>query len=149
METPGLIKGGIAIDDRGILTFVNDFNFKDVKRFYQVNNFSTKIIRAFHGHRKEAKYIFVPNGSALVITIPLDELEEKKEKASNVNRFILSSSNPSVLYIPKNYSNGFKALQDDTNIIFFSTSTLEESKDDDIRHSFDIVGKEIWETENR
>lgn len=149
METPRLIKGGIAVDDRGTLTFINDFNFKNVKRFYQVNNFSTNIIRAFHGHRNEAKYVFVPNGSILINTIPLHELEEKKELASNINRFVLSSINPSILYIPENYSHGFKALQNNTNIIFFSTSTLEDSKDDDIRHPFDIVGKEIWETENR
>lgn len=149
METPRLIKGGIAVDDRGRLSFVNDFNFNNVKRFYQVNNFGTKIIRAFHGHRKEAKYVFVPSGSILVITVPLDELEQKKENASDIKKFVLSSSNPSVLYIPKSYSHGFIALEENTNIIFFSTSTLEESKDDDIRHPFDIFGKEIWETENR
>ena len=149
MEIPKLIKGGIAVDDRGMLSFINDFNFNNVKRFYQVNNFSTKIIRAFHGHRKEGKYVFVPNGSVLINTIPLNELEEKKAKAANINRFVLSSINPSILYIPKNYSHGFRALEDNTSILFFSTSTLEDSKGDDIRHPFDILGKEIWETENR
>jgi len=50
-----LIPGGIAVDDRGTLTFANDFNFYGVKRFYQVQNFSTSTIRAFHGHLNEAK----------------------------------------------------------------------------------------------
>ena len=149
METPKLIKGGSAIDDRGVLSFVNDYSFQGVKRFYQVQNFSTSIIRAFHGHRIEAKYVFVPKGSALIIVIPLEELEEKRENAASVYRFVLSSVSPSVLYIPNNYSNGFRAMEPDTIIQFFSTSNLEEAKDDDVRHPYDIVGTKIWETENR
>ncbi|MFW9896171.1 MAG: NAD-dependent epimerase/dehydratase family protein, partial [Candidatus Thorarchaeota archaeon] len=54
-----LIKGGIAIDDRGSVSFANDFNFYGIKRFYQVQNFKTSTIRAFHGHSKEAKYVYV------------------------------------------------------------------------------------------
>ncbi len=149
METPELIKGGSAVDDRGILSFVNDFDFGGVKRFYQVFNYSTSTIRAFHGHQNEAKYVFVPKGSALVIAIPLEELTSKGKDASSIHRYVLSSINPSVLYIPKNYSNGFRAMEADTIIQFFSTSTLEEAKDDDIRHPYDIVGREIWQTENR
>ena len=37
--------------------FVNDFNFENVKRFYQVENHRQGFIRAWHGHKKEGKYI--------------------------------------------------------------------------------------------
>ena len=43
-----LINGGLNVDDRGIVSYANDFNFQGVKRFYQVENFSTSTIRAFH-----------------------------------------------------------------------------------------------------
>ncbi|KKQ78586.1 MAG: hypothetical protein UT02_C0062G0007, partial [Parcubacteria group bacterium GW2011_GWC2_38_7] len=36
--------------------------------------------------------------------------------------------------IPQNFANGFMNLTDDTILVFFSTSTLEESKGDDIRY---------------
>jgi len=143
-----LIPGGIAVGDRGCLTFANDFNFYGVKRFYQVQNFSTSTIRAFHGHLKEAKYVFVAKGSAIVAAVELDDIKTPS-KNQKVNRFILSDKNPQVLFIPPKYANGFRPLEEDTRILFFSTSSLEESKGDDYRFPVDYWGKEIWEVENR
>jgi nucleoside-diphosphate-sugar epimerase/dTDP-4-dehydrorhamnose 3,5-epimerase-like enzyme len=143
-----LIDGGLAVDDRGALIFANESNFFGVKRFYQVLNFSTSTIRAFHGHLKEAKYIYVAKGSAIVAAVKLDNIKSPS-KNSEVKRFILSDKNPKVLFIPPKFANGFRPLEDDTRIIFFSTSSLEESKDDDYRYPFDYWGKEIWEVENR
>ena len=33
---PRLYSGGISVDDRGSLSFVNDFDFAGIKRFYLV-----------------------------------------------------------------------------------------------------------------
>ena len=33
MNKPTLIEGGLAVDDRGEVRFVNEFNFEGVKRF--------------------------------------------------------------------------------------------------------------------
>jgi len=143
-----LIEGGIAVDDRGSLNFANDFNFYGVKRFYQVQNFSTSTIRAFHGHMNEAKYIYVTKGSAIVAAVKLDNIKSPS-KNQEVNRYILSDKHPQILFIPPKYANGFRPLEDDTRIIFFSTSSLEESKGDDYRFPADYWGKEIWEVENR
>ena len=145
---PKLIKGGIAADDRGTLTFVNDFDFKGVKRCYQVKNFSKSTIRAFHGHRKEAKYVYVAKGSALVAAVKMTSIT-KPSKKEQVQRFVLSDKSPAVLYIPEGYANGFRSLEADTLIIFFSTSTLEQSKGDDYRFPADYWGKKVWDVENR
>ncbi len=59
-----LIPGNVFADDRGFLRFINDFNFENVKRFYQVENHRQGFIRAWHGHKKEAKYVYVSKGSA-------------------------------------------------------------------------------------
>ena len=143
-----LIEGGIAVDDRGNLNFANDFNFYGVKRFYQVQNFSINTIRAFHGHLNEAKYVYVAKGSAIVAAVKLDNIESPS-KHLKINRFILSDKNPQVLFIPPKYANGFRALDSDTRIIFFSTSSLEESKGDDYRYPIDYWGDEVWKVENR
>lgn len=134
-----LIDGGIAVDDRGQLSFVNDFDFKNVKRFYMVENHKKGFIRAWHGHKKEGKYVFVSNGAILIGAVNLETNE--------INRFVLSSSKPQVLYIPAGYANGFMNLQDDTKVMFFSTSTLEESMGDDIRFEYDKW--DIWNIESR
>ncbi len=143
-----LIKGGVAVDDRGSLNFANDFNFYGVKRFYQVQNFNTSTIRAFHGHLNEAKYVYVSKGSAIVAAVKLDDIKAPS-KNQEVNRYILSDKNPQVLFIPPRFANGFKPLEEDTRIVFFSTSSLEESKGDDYRFPADYWGNEIWEVENR
>lgn len=143
-----IMTGDIAVDDRGLVRFVNDFDFRGVKRFYQIENLSTDIVRAFHGHAKEGKYAYVVSGSIILCAVYIDNFK-KPSKKNKVERFILSSKKPKIVFIPPHYANGFKALESDTKVIFFSTSTLEESKNDDYRYAFDYWGKEIWRTENR
>ena len=129
---PKLIKGGLAVDDRGVVSFVNDFNFQNVKRFYAVENHKQGFIRAWHGHKNEGKYVLLSKGSALVCAVEIDNWENPS-KNLEVHRFVLSDKNPSVLFIPKGYANGFMSLSEDAKLIFFSTSTLEESLGDDLR----------------
>jgi dTDP-4-dehydrorhamnose 3,5-epimerase-like enzyme len=143
-----LIPGDIAVDDRGSLSFVNDFHFEHVVRFYRVSNFSTSVIRAWHGHKKEAKYVYVVSGSAIVAAVPFDH-DVAPNKAAPVQRHVLSSAKPRILYIPPGFANGFRPLQDDTVILFFSTSTLEETKGDDFRFPVDYWGAGVWEVESR
>jgi dTDP-4-dehydrorhamnose 3,5-epimerase len=146
------IAGAIATDDRGSVRFVNDFNFDGVKRFYQVQNHAQGFIRAWHAHQKEAKYVYVAKGSALIGAVPLDHMiavkENRESQDSNrIFKTVLSSNNPKVVYIPAGYANGFKSLEPDTIIQFFSTSTLHESLGDDIRFEYDVVN--IWEEDYR
>ena len=109
-----LIQGNVFADDRGFF-------------------------RAWHGHKKEAKYIYVPKGSALVGIVDL-ETEE-------ISKFTLTRESPSILYVPPNYANGFQTLTSDAIMMFFSTSTLEESKGDDYRFEWDRWN--IWEENYR
>lgn len=133
------IQGDLFADDRGYLRFVNDFNFKDVKRFYQVENHAKNFIRAWHGHKKEGKYVYVSKGSALIGAVNMETDE--------IFKITLSSQSPVVLFIPPGYANGFKTLEEGTIVMFFSTSTLEESKGDDIRFDYDKWN--IWEENYR
>ena len=141
MDTPKVIVGGVTVDDRGSLRFVNDFDFAGVKRFYQVQNHRKGFIRAWHGHQKESKYVYVVKGTALIGAASMDPENQL------VAKFILSDKSPKVLFIPAGYYNGAMTLEDDTIIQYFSTTTFEESKDDDIRLSYDIW--DIWSEDFR
>jgi dTDP-4-dehydrorhamnose 3,5-epimerase len=146
MKKPILIEGGLAVDDRGELRFVNEFKFDGVKRFYIVNNHQAGFVRAWHAHRREAKYVFVSRGAAIVAVVEIDDWE-KPSPNSEVHRFVLSAVKPSILYIPPGYANGFKTLTADTQLIFFSTATLEESRGDDIR--YDVYYWNPWQIVER
>ncbi|NMC62033.1 MAG: sugar epimerase [SAR324 cluster bacterium] len=138
---PLIIRGAIAADDRGQVAFVNDFHFENVKRFYMVSNYHSGMVRAWHAHRHEAKYVSVVLGAAIVGAVKIDNWETPSKDA-DVTRLVLSATNPSILYIPAGYANGFMSLTEDTRIIFYSTSTLEDSLKDDIR--YDARYWDIW-----
>lgn len=133
MSEPNLIKGSLSIDDRGQVSFVNGFNFAGVKRFYSVANHRQGFIRAWHAHKNEAKYVTVVKGAAIVCAVKIDNWENPS-KDLPVQRFILSEKSPSVLFIPNGYANGFMNLKEDTQLMFFSTKTVEESQGDDFRY---------------
>jgi len=133
MATPQLFEGGLAVDDRGEVGFVNDFDFADVKRFYSVVNHRSGFIRAWHAHRQETKYVTVVKGAALIGVVKIDDWENPS-KDSKIWRYVLSERKPSVLYIPAGYANGFMSLTSETKLFFFSTSSLEETHGDDIRY---------------
>ncbi len=145
---PCLIPGGLAVDDRGQITFANDFSFAGIRRFYMVENFSTETVRAFHGHFKEAKFAFVVSGSAILAAVPLDDPVHPDPKIKPF-RFVLSERLPRILYIPPRYANGFRPLEQKTKILFFATSSLEDSVEDDFRFAHDYWGPGVWEVDFR
>ncbi len=136
-----IFDGGLAVDDRGETVFVNEFNFEGVKRFYIVSNHKAGFVRAWHAHRHEAKYITAVSGGAIVGAVKIDNWD-KPSKDLLVERYVMSSKKPQVLYIPAGYANGFMSLTSDLKLMFFSTSTLEESAKDDIR--YDARYWDIW-----
>ena len=132
MSEPILIKGGLSVDDRGSVSFVNDFNFSDVKRFYMIQNHVQGFVRAWHGHKKVAKYFYVVNGDAMVCGVQIDDWI-KPSKELKISKFILSSRTPSILYLPAGYANGLMSLSPNTKVMVFSVNTLQDSLGDDIR----------------
>ena len=140
---PQILQGNIAKDIRGSVRFINDFSFPNIKRFYHVTNADTDTIRAFHGHMREEKYVYVPSGKALVCAVLLDHPIHPSPK-NLVYKFILCADTPQILHIPSRYANGVRALESQTNILFFSTATLKQSQADDFRFPSDYWGREIW-----
>ena len=130
---PVLIKGALASDDRGHVGFVNDFTFTNVKRFYTTENHKRGFIRAWHGHKLEAKYITAVKGTVLICCVKIDAWEAPSKKLP-VQRFVLTEQQPAILAIPAGYANGTMSLTKDAKLVIFSTTTLEESKHDDYRY---------------
>jgi len=152
--------GGLHVDDRGPLWYVNDFDPFDagVRRFYMVANHRQGFIRAWHAHRHETKYVIAVCGSALIAIVPIldftwnhiddvDPMKQMEMQDVDPERFVLSDMKPSVLRIPAGYANGFRTLTPDCRLMFFSTATLEESKQDDYRLPFDFW--DPWHIEER
>ena len=129
---PTLFLGALAIDDRGVLAFVNGFDPAGVgvRRIYLTSNHRAGMVRAWHGHQRERKWVMAVGGSALVCTVPISPVPGLAEE---VDRFVLSASQPTVLAIPPGYANGWMSLTHDARLLWFSSATVEESREDDVR----------------
>ena len=85
-------------------------------------------------------------GSAIVAAVRVDDWTSPR-KDMPVHRYVLSADKPSVLHIPAGYANGVMTLTADARLVFFSTATLEESRDDDVR--FDARYWDPWQVVER
>lgn len=146
MEEPRIIDGGIGVDDRGEVGFVNNFDFASVKRFYTVRNHQQGFVRAWHAHRNAGKYVLVVSGCAIIGAVKIDDWESP-DKNAHVDRFVVSANKPAVVYIPPGYANGAMSLTSDTVLMYFATDTLTETKNDDVR--YDARYWNIWSVEER
>jgi len=158
MSKPELINGGVASDDRGFLMFSNDFDpvKEGIRRVYIINNINDKVVRAFHGHLEESKYIMVLKGTVKFVLTEMMQQEtpvpgkfDYALDSGDSTEYNLSDKVPRILKVPAGWANGMKSLTNDSVIIVFSNRTLDESKDDDIRFDWDELGEKIWETKNR
>jgi dTDP-4-dehydrorhamnose 3,5-epimerase len=131
-----LIKGNIHKDQRGIVRFVNDFHFENVKRFYSITHPNTSTIRAWQGHKLETKYFYVTKGSFLINWIKIDNWQQPS-KDLNIKKHTLSDTQSEILIIPSGHVNGFRALEPESTLMVYSDMSVEESKEDDYR--FDLA----------
>jgi dTDP-4-dehydrorhamnose 3,5-epimerase len=127
-----LVAGGSAVDDRGEIAFINDLDLSAYRRFYVVRNHAAGLVRAWHGHRHEAKAAVVLSGAAVVAAVEVDDWSEPSPDLA-VHRFVLSERKPAALVIPPGYANGFMSLSPGTRVCFFSSSSLADAAADDVR----------------
>jgi dTDP-4-dehydrorhamnose 3,5-epimerase len=140
-KVPMLIKGGRHIDERGKLAFINDFSMASCKRFYQITHDKTDLVRAWQGHKAEAKWFYCIKGSFDIKLIKIDNWNSPSKKLL-VQDFIIDENQTEVLYIPPGYVNGFRAIEEGASIIVYSDATLKDSQNDDIR--FDKDYWQVW-----
>tara|TARA_B100001248_G_C27327192_1_gene429603 strand:+ start:448 stop:891 length:444 start_codon:yes stop_codon:yes gene_type:complete len=143
---PYLIDGGNAIDDRGCLSFVNNISDLHIKRFYIVENHQEKFVRAWHAHKQECKFVYVVSGEAKIAAVKVDNWENPS-KDLEILSFVLSEKKPNLLYIPSGFANGSMSLVKNTKIMYFSTSLLSDSQNDDFR--FNANHWDCWDIEER
>ncbi len=127
-----VITGRLHKDERGTLSFFNDFDMTPVKRFYFIEHPNTNIIRAWQGHQTEQKWLYAIKGCFIVVLVKPDHWENPSEKLL-AKEFILKEDDRQLLHIPGGYANGFKALEANSKLIVFSDFSMENAGTDDFR----------------
>ena len=139
---PTLIKGGIFTDERGTISFVNDFKFTEIERFYILKNSEAHPLRAWQGHKLDNKYFYCIAGSFKIYFVRIDNWENPS-KNLKVDSQDLESTNSQILHIPAGYANAVRSLERNSIMISFSTLPLNAIKDDDVRFEMNM-----WKAED-
>ena len=135
------------IDDRGFLSQIlpeGDESFQ-IKRIYSTGNFSKGTVRGFHKHSREKKAFFVMSGVAKFVAID-DRNDSPTYK--EINTFVLSTLNPSVLIIPTGVYTGWVSLSENTVVLGISSGTFDKNNPDDERADPSSFG-DVWNVKDR
>ncbi len=127
-----LIAGDIFKDYRGDLIHFNEFDFKDVCRYYIIHHTETDVIRGWHGHQFEKKWFQVLRGSFVLSFVKPDDWENPS-KNLEPEIFYLSADEPTLLCLPEGYANCVRATQPDSLLLVYSGKPIEEAKLDSWR----------------
>lgn len=131
-----LLKGGVHIDERGIVSFVNEFDFKGVDRFYSIRFHRANEPRGWVGHRLAKKWFTVIQGAILIAIVEPDQWDLPTRNLP-LKRYVLSGDNPQVLCVPAGFVAGFLNFSADAILIVFSSGNLEDAMADEYRFKVD------------
>lgn len=140
MNIPEIIKGGSHEDERGKVTFFNEFDFNQIKRMYYTEHFDVNVVRAWQAHIIESRWFMCIQGSFTVKLVKIDDFNNPSENLQ-VENYTLTDKDSTILYIPKGFANGFKANENNSKLIIFSNFNFGENQNDQLRYD-----KNKWTT---
>ncbi len=154
MDKPLLIPINHNVDERGIVYGITQFideAFKGkvedtrslYRRIYTVQNFQPGQIRAWHGHKTSSTILHIIKGASKILATPIQQ--ETISAYQEVRTFTLSDKKPGLVYVPPAYYNGHISLEPSTILLVFSSATIEEVAQDDVRMGWDELGVRRWE----
>ena len=126
---PLIINGNRHQDERGTLTFNNDFNALGVKRVYTIENAGLEYERAWQGHRVEQRWFSAIGGSFEIKLVEIDEWVNPSKELPII-MFILTAESLDVLHIPAGFATSIQALEKDSKLLVFADYQLGELQDE-------------------
>ncbi len=130
---PKIIHGGKFSDHRGSISYVNDFSFTDIERFYIISNSKENPIRAWQGHKLDTKNFYCLSGSFKIHFIKIDNWENPSKDLA-IETVLVTESDSKIVHIPAGYANAVESLEENSKLISFSTLPLANVSDDDVRY---------------
>ncbi len=132
LDEPIKLSGKVHVDARGILRFNNQVVLTEFKRFYSIENSAENPLRGWHGHKNEAKGFICLKGKVRIGGVRIDNWEYPSPELG-VFFEDLEAGTMDFVYLPAGYANAILSLEGDSTVLVFSSSTLNESKEDDYR----------------
>lgn len=125
-----IINGGIHTDERGTITFINDFDMQLVKRFYRIKHYDIHTTRGWRGHRIEQRWFHVNIGAFRIKLIAIDDWNSP-DPTLRQKEIMLRAEENSVLHIPAGYASAIQATVANSEITVFADYGIDHAQHDD------------------
>ncbi len=129
-----IIIGNSHKDNRGVITFNNDFDASQIKRMYTIENASTDFIRGWQGHKIEQRWFLAMKGSFAISVLAVDDWKCPSRDLKPCS-FIINDATLNVLHVPSGHLTGIQALEDGSRLLAMSDYSLGDIQDE---YRFDI-----------
>jgi dTDP-4-dehydrorhamnose 3,5-epimerase-like enzyme len=130
-----LLKGRRHQDERGLITYNNDFDASLVKRVYTIENHSTDFIRGWQGHQVEQRWFACMKGSFEISLIKVDDFINPS-KDLTIQKYVLINDVLTYLHIPSGYITAIQATEEGSKLLVLADYGFGEI-DDEYRYSLD------------
>ncbi len=124
-----LLKGKKISDDRGTITFNNEFDASSIKRIYTIENTSLDFVRGWQGHKVEQRWFAAMKGSFQIDIISVDNFENPSNNLP-IESNVLTDEVLTYLHVPAGYITAIKALVKDSKLLVLADYALGEVKDE-------------------
>jgi hypothetical protein len=129
IQEPFLHKGSQHTDERGIITYNNNFDASSVKRIYTIENFSTDFKRGWQGHKIEQRWFSAMMGCFVIEVKPIIAFEQLMLDSA-VHTFLLEDTTLDYLQVPAGYVTRIQALEKGAKLLALSDYHLGEIQDE-------------------
>ena len=116
-------------DERGIITYNNEFDASKIKRIYTIENHSTDIFRGWQGHQIEQRWFAVMSGSFEISVILLDDFLNPNPNLE-VHKFLIKNDVLSYLHIPAGRITAIKSIEQNSKLLVLADYALGELNDE-------------------
>lgn len=133
--SPQYLEGKNHQDERGIITYNNDFDASQVKRIYTIENHSSDFIRGWQGHQVEQRWFACMKGSFYIFVMKVDDFTNPSRDLT-IQKYLLTDDALTYLHIPSGCITAIQAKTDGSKLLVLADYGLGEINDE-YRYSLD------------
>ena len=143
-----IIKGDMHTDDRGSISYINDFDLTPIKRFYLIKHHNTTIVRAWRAHKIEQRWFRVTKGSFEIKLVRINNWQNPDRNLIQ-ECIVLTYQDNVGLHVPKGFASRIKACEENSELMVFADYQVEHAKNDNYLFPLDyFIGSITFINEN-
>lgn len=116
-------------DERGIITFNNEFDASEIKRIYTIENHSSDFVRGWQGHKVEQRWFATMKGEFEISVIEIDDFDQPS-KDLKISKYQLNDKSLTYLHIPSGHITAIQAKKEGSKLLVLADYALGEIRDE-------------------